>query len=132
MQSPSTTRPHGIIAILIAIHWSTVATAGTATYQVTFDAIWSEETHPVDFPRNPHFSSLIGGTHNDDIRFWETGGLATQGIEWMAELGSTSGLRTEVDAAITAGHARTVVAGGPIRQSPGETSLQFEVADTLP
>ena len=58
-----------------------------AEYTVTFDASWSKSTHPEDFPPNPHFSGLIGGTHNDDIRFWMPGRKASDGIKAMAERG---------------------------------------------
>jgi hypothetical protein len=30
----------------------------TVTYELTFNAAWSEKTHPDDFPQNPHFSGL--------------------------------------------------------------------------
>ncbi len=40
-----------------------------AVYTVHFDASWSEETHPDGFPSSPHFSGLIGGTHNDGVSF---------------------------------------------------------------
>ena len=40
-----------------------------AEYTVTFDAAWSAATHPEDFPGKPHFSGLIGATHNGDLRF---------------------------------------------------------------
>ena len=58
-----------------------------ATYQVTFDAAWSQQNHPADFPGNPHFSGLIGGTHQGSHSFWEVGSLASPGIESMAETG---------------------------------------------
>jgi hypothetical protein len=37
--------------------------AGPAQYQLTFEATWSKETHPQDFPSNPHFSPIIGASH---------------------------------------------------------------------
>ena len=52
-----------------------LAPASTVRYEVTFDAQWNATSHPHDFPSNPHFSSLIGGTHNDSVRFWEVGGI---------------------------------------------------------
>ncbi len=56
-----------------------VSAQSIAEYKLTFDAVWSPETHPDRFPtgRNPHFTSLIGGTHNESITFWEVGGTAT-------------------------------------------------------
>ena len=54
-------------------------------YTVVFEATWSAESHPDGFPPSPHFSGLIGGTHNDQVTFWEVGGLASPGMESMAE-----------------------------------------------
>ena len=39
---------------------------GDARYRVTFQATWSAETHPTNFPANPHFSGLVGATHNEN------------------------------------------------------------------
>lgn len=103
-----------------------------ATYQVTFDAVWSDTTHPDQFPPNPHFSGLIGGTHHVDISFWRTGDLATPGIESMAETGSKFPLDQEVMAEINKGHAGFLLSGGGIGISPGSVSLQFNINRRYP
>ena len=101
------------------------APALTAHYRVTFDATWSAATHPIDFPPNPHFSGLIGGTHNDGAVFWQEGALASAGIESMAETGSKTLLTAEVQTQITAGNAGEVISGGGINPSPGSASTIF-------
>lgn len=101
------------------------APALTAQYRVTFDATWSAATHPVDFPPNPHFSGLIGGTHSDGAIFWQEDTLASDGIESMAETGSKTLLMGEVQTEITAGNAGEVISGGGIGPSPGSTSTTF-------
>jgi hypothetical protein len=68
-------------------------------YRATFRATWSAATHPSDFPATAHFSPLVGGTHNGQVRLWTEGGIATDGIKDMAERGLTSTLSTEVSAA---------------------------------
>ena len=93
--------------------------AAVARYRVTFESTWSRESHPVDFPNDAHFSPLIGGTHSSQARFWMPGGLATPGIQAMAERGRVSPLDTEVQAAIAAGTAFSVIRGGAIDRSPG-------------
>lgn len=103
------------------------AATQTATYQLVFDATWSAATHPVDFPPNPHFSGLIGGTHNDQVEFWSPGALASAGIEAMAELGAKSPLDDEVQAAIDAGDAGMIVSGGGIPVSPGSVQVSLTV-----
>ena len=105
---------------------------GDATYKVTFTSTWSAQTHPDGFPGNPHFSRLVGGTHNDMVSFWNNGGLATQGIQNMAELGATAALESEVQDAIDAGTAEHVLVGGGINPSPGNVSLNFSLTTEFP
>jgi hypothetical protein len=106
--------------------------AAVARYRVTFEATWDASTHPTDFPPNPHFSGLIGGTHRASVSFWQPGGLATEGIRLMAERGRQSPLDLEVDAAIRAGHAQNLLVGGDVPSSPGSRSLEFEVTPGYP
>lgn len=108
--------------------------AATARYRVTFQSTWSELTHPTNFPAaNEHYSKLVGGTHSDQISFWSPGGLASSGMESMAETGATSGLLSEVDAAIAAGDAwSTVVAGQGLGVSPGVIDMTFEISKDYP
>lgn len=103
-----------------------------ATYTVTFTSTWSEETHPASFPPNPHFSGLVGGSHNDQVTFWEIGDLATPGVESMAETGSKTLLISEVQAAIDAGNAGEVISGGGISPSPGSVASDFTVNRDYP
>ena len=104
----------------------------TAEYTVTFDATWSQETHPFDFPPNPHFSGLIGASHNDEITFWGEGQLASLGIKSMAETGSKDPLNNEIDTAIASGVAFKKLSGGGINPSPGSISLTFKISDEYP
>lgn len=106
--------------------------AATARYRVTFEATWDVSTHPTDFPPNPHFSGLIGGTHRSTVSFWQPGGLATEGIRLMAERGRQSPMDLEVDAAMRAGHAQHLLRGGDVPSSPGSVSLDFEVSVDYP
>jgi hypothetical protein len=106
--------------------------AATARYRVTFEAVWDAATHPTDFPPNPHFSGLIGGTHRGTVSFWQEGGLATEGIRLMAERGRQTPLDIEVDAAIRAGHAQHLLVGSDVPSSPGSTSLEFMVSVDFP
>jgi hypothetical protein len=106
--------------------------AVTARYTVTFESTWREETHPTDFPADPHFSRLIGGTHSSRARFWMPGGTASTGIEAMAEEGRTSPLDSEVQAAIAAGTAFSLIRGGGIARSPGVATAEFEIGREHP
>ena len=104
----------------------------SAVYKLTFDAVWSAQTHPTSFPPNPHFSGLIGGTHNSSIAFWEVGSLASNGIEKMAETGSKTTLIAEVNAAINGGNAGALISGPGIGLSPGSANVTFTATKTFP
>lgn len=43
-----------------------------AKYEVTFEGLWSEMTHPRQFPSSKwllHFSDIIGASHSADYRY---------------------------------------------------------------
>jgi hypothetical protein len=100
--------------------------APVARYRVSFDATWAVASHPVDFPAGAHFSPLVGATHSAGISFWTPGEDASAGIEAMAELGRTSPLDAEIQAAIDAGRASRLVRGGALDVSPGSLALEIE------
>ncbi len=102
------------------------------TYKVIFKSTWSEETHPDDFPPNPHFSGLIGASHNDKVSFWKEGKLASLGIKNMAETGSKDPLTNYINDAISDGTAYKLLSGNGIGSSPGSTSLFFKVKEEYP
>ncbi|MCA9424205.1 MAG: spondin domain-containing protein [Candidatus Omnitrophica bacterium] len=106
--------------------------AGVAAYEVTFDGTWSEATHPTDFPMGGRFTGLIGGTHNPNVTFWEENGLASPGIEAMAETGSKSFLAQEINVAIQGGRAGSVISGGAISPTPDTVSVSFVVSREFP
>ncbi len=100
-------------------------------YRVVFDALWNQQTHPQDYPGNPHFSPIIGATHNAAVRFWADGGIASDGLKRLAEQGFTSPLDAHINDAIAAGTARDLVRGANIR-SPGSTAMEFDVHQSHP
>lgn len=102
-------------------------TETSARYELTFEASWSQTTHADNFPPNPHFSGLIGAIHNEQVIFWERGQPATPGIELMAETGSKSDLRSEIQEAIDNGSAVAMLDEGGIGLSPGEIKIEFDV-----
>jgi hypothetical protein len=97
----------------------------TARYQVRFDATWSRQTHPADFPNGAHWSGLVGGVHNEQAHFWREGEPASEGIRLMAERGSQPRLLAEVTSAINSGTAHFTLAGGGINPAPGTRLLVF-------
>ena len=73
------------------------AYASTAVYTVTFEGKWTIDVTPDGLPSSAHFSRLIGGVHNDQVTFLESGGEASAGIEDMAELGQIAALKREIE-----------------------------------
>lgn len=100
-------------------------------YEVTFDATWSNQTHQY-LPPNPHFSGMIGGTHDSRRAFWRLGDIASDGIERMAEIGSKSPLDSEINTAIRGGLAYRLISGGGVGPSPGSVSTVFNMNSSHP
>lgn len=97
----------------------------TARYSVAFNATWSQATHPSNWPANPHFSGLVGGTHNASVHFYRLGEAASEGIRLMAEQGQKTTLLNEIAPAIASGTAHLQLSGGGIGLSPGNVALTF-------
>ena len=98
-----------------------------ARYKLTFNATWSVQTHPNEFPASAHFSGLIGMTHNGNAVLFTNGEIASDGIKNMAETGNKNPLEAEIQNLITNETASTLISGGGIGSSPEEVSLEFDV-----
>lgn len=101
-------------------------------YEVVFETTWSAATHPTQFPGNPHFSPPIGVVHDDVARLWQPGGIASTGMESMAEVGGTGFLSQEINVWADAGNAspaRIITTGF---NSPGGVSTTFLTAAPFP
>ena len=125
-------------SIMLIIFSTVVFTIGcidvddAVEYEVVFIATWSEETHPDDFPPNPHFSGIIGASHNENVSFWQIGSLASPGIRSMAETGSKNPLTSEISSAILNNTALALISGNGIGTSPGQVSGTFIVSNDYP
>lgn len=99
----------------------------SARYDIVFEALWSQATHPhpngaAQFPSNAHWSPLVGALHKSNLALWEVGGPASAGVEQVAETGATTLFDQEIDAAIGAGSAGTRL-NGPGLLSPAVITL---------
>jgi len=62
----------------------TMESSTQAGYRLTFNAIWSETTHPLNFTANPHLSGLVGAVHNEQVNSGNLPGLRRQGYNvWL-------------------------------------------------
>ena len=113
-----------LAALLVIMPMLTQAqgNAQSATYRVTFEGKWttSATATGVPVPSGAHFTTLIGGVHNADVTFLREGGMASAGVEYMAELGGTSTLANEVRAAEP--NALTVLQGSDSSIGPTSSS----------
>ena len=66
---------------------------------MTFQGAWNTTVTTGGVPSGAHFTTPIGGVHNAGVTFLIEGGMATAGVESMAEIGGTSTLANEVRAA---------------------------------
>ena len=105
------------------------AAESPVTYQVTFQGTWTTAATPGGLPGSAHFSPLIGTLHNDRVTFWEVGGMASPGVEDVAELGQNSAFRSEINASDHVGAIieRSLGTGG----TP-EVSVEFETTQDHP
>ena len=104
----------------------------SARYELVFTSTWSSSTHPTNFPSSgAHFTTLIGMTHNDQISMWAVGKTvgtdAAEGMEGMAEDGTTSQIKSYVEAAIQKQQAKSVLSESGLGSSTGTTKFSFDV-----
>ena len=102
-----------------------------AQYRLTFVGEWSPSTHPTDYPNNAHFSALIGNTHDENGGIWLPGLLATDGIEVMAETGSTSVLTNEINDLINLGVAEFRLLGSSA-DATQTVAFEFTITESHP
>jgi len=99
---------------------SNPAMSDSATYRIVFRSSWTPERHPVDYPPDgaisgPHFSGIIGTTHNSGYTLFADMRLPTPGLERLSEEGRHSPLDEEIRTAVTAGTAGMLFETGGLR-----------------
>ena len=106
---------------------------GEVQYKLTFTTLWNAEDFPQGFPSNPHFSPLVGATHNEQTVIWRPlDQQSTAGIEQVAETGGTSLFRAELQERKTQGYVQNILLAGGGVGSPGETVLRFRTSEQFP
>ena len=109
----------------------------TAQYSVTFTRLWTDSTHPFEYPEagvvtGPHFSGLIGATHGGDYAMFKEGTPPTPGLEKLSEEGKHSPLDQEIKDAIAAGKAGVLFETGPIRDASKSETVTLTVTQQFP
>ena len=114
---------------------SVPASPSSALYTIVFRGEWTTDVTPGGLPSGAHFSPLIGGVHGAGVTFLESGGAASTGVESMAEIGGTSALRNEVQAAINATPATALSVlrrSGNIGATGSDTLSDVELTTAFP
>lgn len=79
---------------------STIPTSMEVTFTCTFQNNWSSVNHPRLYPTSTaHWSPPVLATHNSGYSMWLPGGLASPGVESVAEIGATTTLVNEIASA---------------------------------
>lgn len=103
-----------------------------ASYTVTFSFDWNSNDFPTDYPSGPHFSPLVGWVHEKDNPFFNSGRIATAGIEIMAETGATSTLVSELQALVDDRKGLKTYVGNGLGSGVGTISIDIEVHTDFP
>ncbi|CAF1011801.1 unnamed protein product [Adineta ricciae] len=69
-----------------------------AKFQITFQGLWSKQTHPKDWPPEHllHWSDLIGAIHSQEYSLWNYGEIASDGLKQVAEWGAIGTMQKEI------------------------------------
>ncbi|CAF0809451.1 unnamed protein product [Adineta steineri] len=69
-----------------------------AKFQLTFQGLWSKQTHPKDWPPEHllHWSDIIGATHSQEYSLWNFGDIASDGLKQVAEWGAIGTMQKEI------------------------------------
>ncbi len=91
-----------------------------ATYEITVTGLWTPDRFPLEYPKaglltGPHFSGVIGASHNGKYVLFTEGSTPTPGLERLSEEGKHSPFDREIKAAIAAGTAGALFETDPIR-----------------
>ncbi len=129
--------PAADTASTVAMETAKPAMPETAQYSVTFTRLWTDKTHPFEYPEagvltGPHFSGLIGATHGDGYSIFKEGTPPTPGLEKLSEEGKHSPLDQEIKDAITAGRAGALFETGPIRDASKTETVTFTISSQFP
>lgn len=103
----------------------------TATYTMTFEGLWTvDDIADAAMPGTAHFTQVIGATHNSGTAIWVSGGMASAGVEDVAELGAVAALIGEID---RNDNADVTVRAGTSFNAPTQTvSTTFTVKASHP
>ncbi|MGH7713588.1 MAG: spondin domain-containing protein, partial [Gemmatimonadaceae bacterium] len=116
---------------------SAAASMGTAEYTIVLKSTWTPTNHPFEYPKagpisGPHFSGLIGASHNEQYSIFQTGSLPTPGLERLSEEGKHTPLDEEIRAAVASGTAGMLIETDPLRDFSDSLVATVRVDESHP
>lgn len=113
------------------------AMMGAAEYTIVLKGTWTAANHPLEYPRanpltGPHFSGLIGASHNATYSIFQEGVLPTPGLERLSEEGKHTPLDEEIKAAVAADQVGMLFETGPLRDFNDSLVTTVRVDDAHP
>lgn len=106
--------------------------AETATYRLEVQFDWSAARHPLDYPPNAHFSSIIGAVHHGRYSLFQDGDTASSGFALVATNGRTAVLQAELAEAMRRGRVASVFTADGIATGTGAASAVLTLSARHP
>jgi hypothetical protein len=110
----------------------------TVEYTVVLKSTWTAANHPFEYPAagaltGPHFSGLIGATHDASYTLFAEGLRPTPGLENLSEQGKHGPLDEEIRAAAGTGAVGTLFESGPLKDFGDSlvTTIRVDAAHPL-
>lgn len=126
-------KKYSLSCYLFLIFSSSSIGQSVAGYNIIFESFWNAKDHGT-LPNSPHWSSLVGANHNNNVIFLEMGEIASQGIENIAETGNFTIYRdNEVNLSITNGNCEQFINGGGLGSAIGTIHINgLEISENYP
>ena len=101
-------------------------------YTLRMYSSWSEQLHPKFHPDGSHLSPMVVWSHGMKNTLFRSGGIASEGMEVMAETGGTKEITKEIRSYIAGGGIFSYAADkGPLF-TPGERTVQIKTSKKAP
>ncbi len=125
------------LAAALALSTGAIAGSDEAMYEVTFTPMWTAQSHPFEYPKAglisvPHFSGVIGASHNGKFGIFKEGSMPTAGLEALSEMGKHSPLDKEIKAAIAARSAGALFETDGIKDLSKSATTSVRVTSAFP
>ena len=118
------------LLILITMLVTPASFAATATYEVTVQSNWNANDH-LAVPGPAHFSPVTAVAHSAGYVLLPVGGVASPGLESLAEMGSTATIEQEIAAAGDSIGSLKITENQFVVPMPSQT-FEIEVSEKAP